>query len=549
MVATAKGSSSSGTSRPDALAVDLAANGLLAPLPAAFLAGRDLDLLAPLAFVPPGGLPELPPARLPAGRRQLSQALAIANRAYGHPEADRLARRLADPATRVVVTGQQPGLLGGPLYSVSKAMAAARWVAALEAAGEPAVAVFWVATEDHDWAEVASTTVPTATGPRDFSLGPDPEPLVPVGMRTLGPEVLRVLDELREAVPGERYAEWVATLGRWYRPDTRFGEAYCRLLAQVLGARCPLLLDAMLPALKEAERPWLARVVERRRGVEEASAAADREIAGRGYPLQVQPQRGASPLFLLRRGQRRRVEWRDLDTGRYRLRGTDEQGEAADLLQTIEENPAVVSPGVMARPAIQDAVLGTTLQVLGPGEVSYMPQIAGVYPVLEIEPPAVSLRPQALVLEEHQVGKLEEVGLRLADLLGDRGRLERLLADGAGERAVAVARERVEEALGTLREPALEIDPSLDRPWEKTREQVMRGFDTFAGKLTAAAARRDEVRLRRVEQLREACLPHGRLQERVVAASHFPGKHGERFAEALWEQLDLDPRLLQVVVL
>ena len=83
----------------------------------------------------------------------------MANRAYGHPEADRLAARLADPAVRVVVSGQQPGLLGGPLYSLAKMVAVSRWAAALEAAGEPAVAVFWVATEDHDWAEISSTAV------------------------------------------------------------------------------------------------------------------------------------------------------------------------------------------------------------------------------------------------------------------------------------------------------------------------------------------------------------------------------------------------------
>ena len=154
---TANASSSSVSSRPE-LKVDLAAARLLAPLPSAWLAGRDLDLLDPLRFLPPGKLPQVstPP---PASRRELAEALAVANRAYGNDNADRLAKRLADPATRVVVAGQQPGLLGGPLYCLAKMVAVSRWAAALEAAGEPAVAIYWVATEDHDWAEVASTVV------------------------------------------------------------------------------------------------------------------------------------------------------------------------------------------------------------------------------------------------------------------------------------------------------------------------------------------------------------------------------------------------------
>ncbi|MFP5284709.1 MAG: bacillithiol biosynthesis BshC, partial [Thermoanaerobaculia bacterium] len=222
---TANASSSSATSRPD-LRVDLAQAGLLPALTSAYLSGRDLDLLAPLRFLAPGETPSGP--ALAGDRRELAEALAAANRGYGNPRADELARKLADPATRVVVTGQQPGLLGGPLYTFSKMVAASRWAAALEAQGESAVAVFWVATEDHDRAEVSSATVLTPEGPRTFDLGPDPEPLKPVGLRPLGAGMEEVLRGIAEAVPGDRYAEWVRTIGEWYRPDVRFGEAFCR---------------------------------------------------------------------------------------------------------------------------------------------------------------------------------------------------------------------------------------------------------------------------------------------------------------------------------
>src|SRR4051794_26661618 len=90
--------------RPAELQVDLAASGLLPPLPTAYLAGRDLDLLAPLRFLTPGALPEGSAIPAPAGRPELAAALGVTNRSYGHPAADELARRLADPATRVVVT-------------------------------------------------------------------------------------------------------------------------------------------------------------------------------------------------------------------------------------------------------------------------------------------------------------------------------------------------------------------------------------------------------------------------------------------------------------
>jgi uncharacterized protein YllA (UPF0747 family) len=305
----------------------------------------------------------------------------------------------------------------------------------------------------------------------------------------------------------------------------------------------------MLPALKEAQRPWLRRLVERRREIEEALARRDAEIEARGHSLQVTPQRGLSPLFLLSRGERRRIEWRGEDG--YSLRGRDgpgDTGTAQDLLRIADENPGVLSPGALARPALQDAVLGTTLQILGPGELSYIGQSAAVYPVLEIEGPWVGLRPQTLVLEPHYVSKLAEAGVPLSALLGGRQALDRALADLEGGDFVGPVRRRIEEALQELNEPARAVDPNLDRPLEKTREQILRALDLFGDKATSAAARRNEVRNRRVQMLRDNALPLGKPQERVVAAAHFEGKYGERLVESYWEQMGLDPRVLHVVI-
>jgi bacillithiol synthase len=524
----------------------------LPPLPTAFLAGRDRDLLDPLVFLDPddgfGALVERPPTAV--ARAPLARALAAANRAYGHPLADELARRLADPETRVVVTGQQPGLWGGPLYTLSKMVAARLWADRLEEAGVPAVPVFWVATEDHDWDEVARARVPGRSEVHDFRLGDDPSPMRPVGMRTLGSGLPRAYEELAEATHGDRYEDWLDVLQRWYRPDARFGEAFSRLMVHLLGERTPLLLDSMLPELKTAQQPVLRRLVTERDAVEAAYAAADAEIETRGYSHQVTPQRGASPLFVLdgRDGdcRRRRVEW--VGDDRYRLRGSE--GEARpveDLLDRLDENPSTVSPGVLARPAVQDAVLGSHLQILGPGEMSYMPQAAATYRALGLAAPFTALRPQVLVIEPHLEDKIEQVGLGLEALLEDDDAVEARLADRAGGDPVAPVRQAVEGLLDDLKASLLDTDAQLERPWEKTRDQILRGLDTLAGKTTAARARRDEVTAGRVGQLRQAFRPGGAPQERVVVSSHFPAKYRARFTDALFGQMGLDPRFLQVV--
>lgn len=540
-MATVNASSSSDAS----LSFDLAALGLLPPLAEAFVGGRDCDLLAPLQFLAAGELPR--PQSMPIDRRVLAAGLAEANRSYGHTQAEALAAKLADPATAVVVTGQQPGLFGGPLYTLNKAIAAARWAETLEASGRPAVAVFWMATEDHDYRESSWAAFNTADGLRRFDLGEDPQPLAPVGMRSLGPPVETVLAELRAAVPGERFATWCDTLERWYRPDARFGEAFARLLAHLLGARCPLLLDAMLPAVKQAQRPWLRKAVEQRAEVATALTAASAAVAERGYPLQVTPQPGTSPLFFLHGGERRRIVWEGDDGWSLRGGSADAPRTVTELLAAIDDNPSVIMPGVLIRPVIQDAILGSTLQIMGPGEMSYLPQLAKLYEVLDASAPATTLRPQALVWPDHIAAKLKRVDVDLEVLVRDDFDLDQATLGDAAHGLLEPASSSLDRVLVELERAAQPVASEMSKALAKTGDQMRRGLEQFEGRLTAALGRADEVRRNRIAGSSRWVRPEGKLQERVLSSSDLPGRYGPDLVAALFEQLALDGGRLHVV--
>ena len=515
------------------------------PLVAAWLAGRDRDLLAPLSFVA-GAAPQLPAGRA-AAREQLAPALERANRSYGHGRAAELAARLADPAARVVISGQQPGLFGGPLYTLHKMIATVLWAERLSAAGTPAVPLFWVATEDHDYQEVAEAAVWASDGLRRVALGDDPDPLMPVGMRTLGAPVAGLLGELAELFPYSPYREWTERMARWYRPDARFGEAFCRLAIDLLGERAPLLVDALLPELKAAERPWLETLVRRRSEVADALAAAESEISGRGYLLQVAPQPDAAPLFLLDGAERRRILW--LDGDRFTLRGADSARPVEELQAIVAENPSAVAPNVLSRPVVQDAVFGTTLQVLGPGELSYFAQAAPLWALLDVPAPGIVLRPQAVLLDAKQEAALDSTGAPAEALFEPEEALDRRLAAGQAAGFVAPALEEVRTVLDALREPTVALDPNLERPWEKTRDHVVGALEKLGEKVTRAAAHQDEIGRRRLDALRAYCAPGGVPHERVLAGAHFRGRFGPDLVPQLFAQLDLEPGDLQLLTL
>ena len=540
---TANDSSSSATSLPD---LDLLGSSRLPPIPSAWLRGQDLDLLEPLHFLDPADDPTgalLRHAAPSVDRRELAQALAVANAAYGHPAAEEMAERLADPKTKVIVTGQQPGLWGGPLLSLDKMIAAQLWAERLSEAGQPAVAVFWVATEDHDWQEMGQAALSGRGGLHQMHLGDDPAPLMPLGMRTFGDTLVDLEGQAEEIFGGRTPA--LDRARRWFRPDARFGEAFCRLMASLLGPRTPLLFDAMLPEIKRLQGPWLKHFVEHRETIESALGAREADIEDRGHPLQVTPQPGTSPLFLLRGNERRRIVWGE-DGKSYFLRGQEQDVRPLEqLYEILDENPSVVSPGVLARPAIQDALLGTTLQVMGPSEMSYMSQVSAVYPHLGLTVPWTTLRPQALILEQRQLDYLQELDISLQELF--EVPTEQLVAQRLGENFLGPIRERMGALMDELRAPTVALDANLEKPWRKTRDQIDRNLDQLDRKITAAVARKNEVWHRRLEQVRDACLPAGHLQERELSVLHFLERYGPGFAEDIAAGMSLDPRNLQVI--
>ncbi len=109
------------------------------------------------------------------------------------------------------------------------------------------------------------------------------------------------------------------------------------------------------------------------------------------------------------------------------------------------------------------------------------------------------------------------------------------------------AEDRLEALIESLREPSLAIDGNLERPWQKTGDQMRRALQAYGTRVTAAASRRDETARARMEALRSHCLPTGKFQERMVASAHFPGKYGDRFVEAMFQQMRLEPTNLHIV--
>jgi len=272
------------------------------------------------------------------------------------------ARRLRDPKATAIVTGQQAVLFGGPLYVLYKALAAVVVARALEARrGAPVVPVFWVAADDHDFAEIRSTTVLDETGQiHDVRYSPHREPVgQPAARIALDDTVSALVEELRGRLPAGLHRDEVLSLvAACYRPGATLSEAFARLLSALLPDL--VVLDPSDPALKAPVLPVFARELVEHSPTSRLAAEAGQRLLAAGYHQQVPVRAGFLNLFVYLDGERRAMGW---ENGIIEVRGLGRRMPVAEAQRMLEKDPSGFSAGVLLRPLTQDLLLPTAAYV------------------------------------------------------------------------------------------------------------------------------------------------------------------------------------------
>ncbi len=319
--------------------------------------------------------------------------------------------KLEKNGTAAVVTGQQVGLFSGPAYTIFKALTAVRLAAHLSESGTPAVPIFWLATEDHDVAEVDHAWVfDREARPSKVALSDRGSNGSPVGGVKLG-EI--PIDELRRGLGDLPFAEEVVKrVASAYHAEGTFGSAFRRLLQDILKDCGLLYLDPLAPAIREIAAEFLDETVGRVPELLTALRQRDRDLIAAGYHAQVHVDEDASLLFLMVNGKRVPVRWRE---GRFITR--DRSFTAAELRSQAES----ISPNALLRPVMQDYLLPTVSYVGGPSEIAYMAQGQVLYEQLLGRMPVVFPRNSFTLLDGRAKKLLERYDLCVSGSVGQQG--------------------------------------------------------------------------------------------------------------------------------
>jgi uncharacterized protein YllA (UPF0747 family) len=441
----------------------------------------------------------------------LSPAIAATGRAR-----ERLERVVREGGT-IVTTGQQPGLVGGTMLTLAKALSARALADAIERhTGKAAAPLFWAATDDADFDE-ASTIWFSGTRVREITIAERGAAGTPMATTRFGTEDLAMLRAaLDEACGSSADSAAVDAARRAYREDATIGGAYVALLRELFEELEIAVLDSSHEAVRRVSRPFLDRALARASTVERALAERAREIRTNGFDPQVIEVEGLTLVFAHEQGIKRRI------------RVTETQ-------PTHDFGEVPLSPTVLLRPVIERAILPTVAYVAGPAELAYFTQCSAVASALGLSAPVAVPRWSTTVIERRVARALAKLSasphdLQHVDALATRLAAERL--PDSIHSPLAQLRDSIQTTFAKLRS----ADPTPDIPERAligAEQHLAARVDRLQRRYTASIKRADDALMRGVQSARDALYPGGVRQERTHAFLPYLARYGVSFTNAM----------------
>jgi bacillithiol biosynthesis cysteine-adding enzyme BshC len=489
--------------------------------------------------------------RQPHQRAAVADLLQAQQRARGAPaEALAASATLRDPQSVAIVTGQQAGLFGGPLFTLLKALTALRLAEDVRTRHRiPAVAVFWIDGEDHDWAEVRRcglldadlvfrATDAGAPGGADVS---------PVARVRLDPTISEAIATLAATLPPTEFTnDLLDGLRRAYQPGVGMAEAFGRWLDTVLGPRGLVVYDAADPAAKPLAAATFAREIETAGETSRLAREAGIRLGALGYHAQATPQEGSLALFHLNDS---REPIRAAAGGAFTI--GDRTMSRDDLLALVHRTPAEFSPSVLLRPIVQDTIFPTACYVSGPSELAYLGQLKQVYQLFGVPMPLIAQRATATIVDSNTMRFLARHDFPLESLRArDEAALNELLGSQLPpdvDRELEQLPRVLDDHLARLATAVTSIDATLEGAARSTLGRMQDDIKRLQGKIIQAAKKKDETLRRQFHHAQAQAFPDGEPQERALGFVYFLNKYGPAVIDRLSDVLPGAPGTHYVV--
>ena len=441
-----------------------------------------------------------------------------------------------------VLTGQQVTLFGGPLFTPFKAATALARARTATAAGHSHAAIFWLATEDHDFAEINHVTFPARRSPEKLLYSSAPSAPVPVGSVVIDDSIAPLIDRAWELLD---FSDAMEALAAAYRPGRTFAQAFADFYAKIFAAQGLLIVDASGREFHRLGAPVLRAGIERADELHAALLERNQALEAAGYHAQVAVGPQSSLLFLIDSATGARLALKRTAPTAAEPNGLWQAGRQTystdELVGILNESPERISPSALLRPLFQDFIFGSSAQVGGPAEIAYLAQSAVLFHrILGRQTPPLARFSGTLI--EPAVGEL----LRRHELTLDQLFREDApsLAKRLAARVMPIETKKKLAATGN----ALDAELTTLLDWMRTQDEGLgRSAETAASKMRYQMNRlrnlaanfelqREASLTRHAESIINAIAPDGSIQERVHGAAFYFARYGLELAETLTAQ-------------
>jgi bacillithiol biosynthesis cysteine-adding enzyme BshC len=445
-----------------------------------------------------------------------------------------------------ILTGQQAGIFGGPLYTVYKAVTALRLASELRAKHIRAVPIFWMDTEDHDLAEVAHATLladlptPLTVDYRESLIGGNAETARPVGN-------LKFLHSIREAV-GEYCARLQgpesdatrALLESAYQPGRTLAESFGRLMSQLFAGRGLILFDPGDPRSKPFVSSVFQKALREADSIHATLTERNHALEAAGFHTQVKVQDHSSLLFLLE-GSERHALLRQNEG--FRLKNSERHFSLDELLTKAAQRPESFSPNVLLRPIVQDHLFPTICYVGGPAEVAYFAQIEALYNRFGRRMPIIWPRSSFTLIELELAAEMHRLGVQMEDCFGGSQHLTSTILHSSQTSGVAEIlgnlETRIEQTFNEIRPGMEAAEASLANALNTSKRKILHHTEGLRTKFARLESARNDSVAEQVQRIQSTCFPERSLQERVLGIHEFSARHGVSLLDLLYSLVDL----------
>jgi bacillithiol biosynthesis cysteine-adding enzyme BshC len=449
------------------------------------------------------------------------------------------------------VTGQQIGLFGGTLFSIFKALTAVKLAEEATSAGVECVPIFWLATEDHDLAEINHVALLSEQGlPKQLAVDSHSVDDAPVGAIKFGPEIEPVVDNAAALLGDSEVTTW---LQEAYRPGQTLGSAFGLLFARLFAAWGVILLDPADKEFHDLAKPLLRTAIERVSELDHELLARGKELDVAGYHQQVKVTATSTLLFEVKNGARtvirRRNDSVDGNGGEFVI--GDEHVSSEELLARIEATPEKFNANALFRPVVQDYLLPTLVYTGGAAEIAYFAQAAVVYEKLLGRVTPILPRFSATLVEPKPERILMRYHLGLPDVLQGPEKVREVIATGSLpadlQTRFSEANASIDQSMAALRESIGRLDPTLIDMADGTRTGMLHQIERLQTRVARAEQQRNDVITRHADTLNHALFPNKVLQEREIAGVSFVARYGPELLASLYENIHPDCHDHQVI--